>query len=165
MASVALNRKQCYTGGDLSEPDNEDTEKFGSLSFAAKLHELLMLASLGTIVFTYFRRELASGTGIPLHASSVGVQIGIISRLCSPAFLAIIGHEWKMNRKRIAVLIAIILVCTLLGVSDGISSTALIRLHLGSWSAGGTSSDLLLSFPATHEKKKKKQAGFISKFI
>ena len=135
---VALNCKQYYIGGELAGPDNEDTERFGGLLFAAKLHEFLMLASLGTIVFTHFRRGLASGTGIPLHASSVGVQIDSISWLCSPAFLATIGHEWKSIRMRKAVLIAIMLVCTLLGVSVGISSTALVRPRLDNWPAGGT---------------------------
>ncbi len=136
---VALNCKQYYIGGELSGPDNEDTERFGGLLFAAKLHEFLMLASLGTIFFTYLRRDLASGTGIPLRASSVGVWIDSISWLYPPVFPAIVGDEWKRNRKRKAVLIAIILVCTLLGVSVGLSSMALIRPRLGSWSSGGTS--------------------------
>lgn len=136
---VVLNCTQYYIGGELAGPDNEDTERFGGLLFAAKLHEFLMLASLGTIIFTYIRRELASGTGIPLRALFVGVQINSISWLWSPEFLGIMCHKWKANRKRKAVLIAIVLVCTLLGVSVGISSAALIRPRLDSWPAGGTS--------------------------
>ena len=139
LALVALNCKQYYIGGELSGPDNEDTERFGGLLFAAKLHEFLMLASLGTIVFTYFCRELAFGSGISFHASSSGDQVDGISLLCSPAFLATIAHERKSNRKQKCVIIAILLVCTLLAVSVGLSSAALMIPRLDSWPAGGTS--------------------------
>ena len=90
LALVALNHKQYYIDGELSGPDREDTDRFGVLLFAAKLHEFLMLASLGTIVLTCFHRGF-------VHASSVGVENDSISRLCSPASLMIIGYEWKRN--------------------------------------------------------------------
>ena len=136
---VALNCKQFYIGSELSGPENEDTERFGGLLFAAKLHEFFMLASLETAILTYLRQELASGTGVQLHTPTVGVQIDGINRLCSLSFHAIIGREWKGKRKRKPVFIAITLVWTLLGVSIGISSTALIRPRLDGWPAGGTS--------------------------
>ena len=135
---VVLNCKQYYIGGELSGPDGEDTERFGGLLLAAKLHEFLMLISLGTIVFAYFRQELASGTGIPLSALFVGCQIDSISWLWSPEFLGILCHKWKANRKRKAVLVLIVLICALLGFSVGISSAALVKPRLGSWPAGGT---------------------------
>ena len=50
LALVALNCKQYYIGSGLSGPENEDTERFGGLLFAAKLHEFFMLASLRTAV-------------------------------------------------------------------------------------------------------------------
>lgn len=136
---VALNCKQYYIGGELSGPENEDTERFGGLLFAAKLHEFFMLASLGTAILTYLRQEFRSETGVKLHTSSVGVQIDSINWLCSPSLHDIISRKWKWKGKRKTEFIAIILVWTLLGVCVGISSTALIRPRLDGWQAGGTS--------------------------
>lgn len=136
---VVLNCKQYYIGGELAGLDNEDTERFGGLLLAAKLHELLMLISLGTIVFAYFRNELACETGIHPSALSVACRIDSMSWLWSPEFVAIMCHKWTASRTRKAALISIVLVCALLGVSVGISSAALIKPRLGSWPAGGTS--------------------------
>ena len=136
---VVLNCKQYYIGGELAGLDNEDTERFGGLLLAAKLHEFLMLISLGTIVFAYFRKELACETGIHPSALFVACQIDSMSWLWSPEFVGIMCHKWKASRKRKAALISIVLVCALLGVSVGISSSALIKPRLDSWPAGGTS--------------------------
>ncbi len=139
MVLVVLNCKQYYIGGELAGLDNEDPERFGGLLLAAKLHEFLMLISLGTIVFAYFRQELACETGIPSSALFVGCQIDSISWLWSPEFVVIMCHKWKASRKRKAALSSIVLVCALLGFSVGISSAALIKPRLDSWPAGGTS--------------------------
>ena len=135
---VVLNCKQYYIGGELAGPDDEDTERFGGLLLAAKLHEFLMLISLGMIFFAYFRQELAWATGIPSIALFVGCQMDSISWLWSPEFVGIMFHKWKANRKRKAALLSVVLACALLGVSVGISSAALIKPRLGSWPAGGT---------------------------
>jgi hypothetical protein len=55
---IVLNCKQCYIGGEPAGSDLGDSERFGGWLFAAKLYELLVLASLGMIVFTYNRQEL-----------------------------------------------------------------------------------------------------------
>ena len=136
---VALNCKQYYIGGELAGFDDEDTARFGGLILAAKLHEFFMLISLGTLVFAYFRKELASETGIPSSALFVACRIDSMSWLWSPEFVGIMCHKWKAGRKRKAALISIVLVCALLGVFVGISSSALIKPRFDSWPAGGTS--------------------------
>lgn len=138
-ALVILNCKQYYIGGELEGPQGEDTEKLAALQFAAKLHELLLLASLGTIIFTYLRRELVFGAGIRFGALFVGFQIDSISLLWSPEFLGTMYHEWKAHPGRKMILISMIVVCTLLGVSVGPSSANLMRPRLDYWPAGGTS--------------------------
>ena len=139
LALVALNCKQYYIGGELSGPENEDTERFGGLLFAAKLHEFFMLASLGIAVLTYLRQRVASVTRIQLHTSSDGDQVANIDRFCPElSFRASICRWWKGKRKRKLELLAITLICTLLAVSVGISSTALMRPRLNAWPAGGT---------------------------
>jgi len=136
---VVLNCKQHYIGGELSGANGQDVEKLGGLQFAAKIHELLMMASLGTIIFTYVRRELVFGAGIPFGALFVGFQIDSISLLWSPEFIGTIYHKWKANWRKKYTLITIIVVSTLLGVSVGPSSANLIRPRLDYWPAGGTS--------------------------
>jgi len=98
-----------------------------------------MLASLGTIIFTYLRRELVFGAGIPFGALFVGFQIDSISLLWSPEFLGTMYHKWKAHPGRKMILISMIVVCTLLGVSVGPSSAYLMRPRLDYWPAGGTS--------------------------
>ena len=136
---VVLNCKQYYIGGELSGLDDEDTARFGGLLLAAKLHEFFMLISLGTLVFAYFRKELASETGIHSSALFVACRVDSMSWLWSPEFVGVMCHNWKASRKRKAGLISIILVCALLGVFVGISSSALIKPRFDSWPAGGTS--------------------------
>lgn len=54
LALIVLNSTQYYVGGELAGPSGQDAEKLGALNFAAKLHELLMLASLAAVLFAYF---------------------------------------------------------------------------------------------------------------
>ena len=70
---IAINLLQYCVDGGLSGVSGQDTEKLAVLQFAAKLHELLMLASLGTIVFTAIQRELALGDGLPFGAVFAGL--------------------------------------------------------------------------------------------
>jgi hypothetical protein len=139
LALIILNCKQRYIGGELEGVTGRDAEKLGALQFAAKLHELLMLASLGTIIFTYVRRELVLGAGIPFGALFVGFQIDSISLLWSPEFLGTVYQKWDANRTKKVMFVASIVICTLLGVSLGPSSANLMRPRLDYWPAGGTS--------------------------
>ena len=136
---VVFNCQQYYIGGELAGVNNQDTEKLAALQFAAKLQQLLMMASLGIIIFTYIRQELVFGVGIPFGALFVGFQIDSINLLLSPEFLGGMYHKWKANRMRKAILISTIIVCILLGVSVGPSSAVLMRPRLDYWPAGGTS--------------------------
>lgn len=63
---VILNWAQYYIGEELQGPSGQDTEKLAALQFAAKLHELLILASLGTVLFSCVRHTLAFGEGVTL---------------------------------------------------------------------------------------------------
>lgn len=136
---IILNCKQYYIGGELEGNQGQDTEKLAVLQFVAKLHELFTLASLGTIMFTYIRRELLFGSGIPFGALFIGFQIDSISLLWSPEFIGTIFHEWKAKSSRKIYLISMIVICTFLGVAVGPSSANLMKPRLDYWPAGGTS--------------------------
>lgn len=133
---VVLNAAQYYIGGELAGASGQDPEKLSALQFAAKLHELTMLASLGTIIFTYIRWELAFGEGIPFGAVLAGLQVDSISLLWSSEFLGTIYSKSKAYKKFF--LVSTIVVGTLLGVSVGPSTANLMRPRLDDWPAGGT---------------------------
>ncbi|KAK4954245.1 hypothetical protein LTR10_007675 [Elasticomyces elasticus] len=138
---VFFNIWQYYIGGELSGAVGQDTQKLAALQFAAKLHELLMLASLGVIVFHFIRQELAFGDGLPFGAIFAGQQFDKLSTLWSLEFWSVAFHarEQKQGqRRRKWGLFLLILVCILLGVSVGPSGANLMRPRLDDWPAGGT---------------------------
>lgn len=137
LALVVLNSAQYYVGGELAGPVGQDDQKLNALQFAAKLHELLMLASLATIVFTYIRRELIFGEGIPYGALCAGLEIDNFSFLYSPELWSAVWAQWQRRRKK-WMLLTILIFTTLLGVSVGPSSANLMRPRLDNWPAGGT---------------------------
>jgi hypothetical protein len=137
LALVVLNVHQYFIGSELAGRSGQDYEKLGALQFTAKLHELLMLASIGTVLFTYIRWELAYGEGVPLGAVFAGLQFDSISLLWSSEFLGTIYAKFGSRHKK-SFLILIIIVCTLLGVSVGPSTANLMRPREDNWPAGGT---------------------------
>ena len=137
MALVIINLAQYYVGGELAGPVGQDDQKLGALQFAAKLHELLMIASLATVVFTYVRREMVMGEGVPFGALSAGLEIDKASFLYSPEPCSAVWAEWQRKRKK-WVLITLLFCCTLLGITVGPSSANLMRPRLQDWPAGGT---------------------------
>ena len=80
---VALNSAEFYIGGELSGATGQDPEKLAALQFAAKVHELFMIASLGAVLLTYLRKELAFGDGLLLGAVFSAHQFQRISFLWS----------------------------------------------------------------------------------
>ena len=135
---VILNLTQFYVGGELRGTSGEDVQKLAALQFAAKLHELLMLASLGAIIFTYIRKELAFGEGIPFGALFAGFQIDKISLLWSSEFWGTLTHKWRLQRRTKVYVVSLIVACTILGVSVGPSTANLMKPRLDDWPAGGT---------------------------
>ena len=127
-----------YIGGELAGPEGEDTQKFNALQFAAKLHELLMVASLVSILVTIVRVELSSGLGLPFGAVFTPLQIQSIDILWSPELWGTIGCAIKARKPRWILLASCVIVFSILGLSVGPSSAVLMRPRLQTWNAGGT---------------------------
>ncbi|RAK97567.1 uncharacterized protein BO80DRAFT_363641 [Aspergillus ibericus CBS 121593] len=136
-ALLMLNSAGYYIGGELSGASGQDTEKLAALTFAAKLHELLMLASLGSILITYIRRELAFGEGLPFGAIFTSLQFQDISFLWSLSMWGSIQHDWQRRSTKWFIL-SLMVICTLLGLTVGPSTSNLMKPRLGDWPAGGT---------------------------
>ncbi|QIX01993.1 hypothetical protein AMS68_007510 [Peltaster fructicola] len=152
---VFLNIWQYYIGGELAGPEGQDAQKLAALQFAAKLHELLMLASLSTIVFAYIRYQMAFGDGVTIGMVFAGQQFQSISNLWSIEFWSAVynarNHASGVRRQR-WFLVTLITCATLLGVSVGPSSANLMRPRLDWWPSGGSTFYLNVSQDALYSR-------------
>ncbi|KAL9617461.1 MAG: hypothetical protein Q9160_007724 [Pyrenula sp. 1 TL-2023] len=137
IAIIFLNIHQFYIGGELTGASGQDTQKLAGLNFAAKLHELLMLASITAGLFAYIRQEITFGDGLPFGALFAGLEFDNISLLWSQEFLGILYCNWDRKQKK-GTLVGLLVFCTLLGVSVGPSTNLLMKPRLSDWPSGGT---------------------------
>lgn len=76
-----LNFSWYSVGNDLGYARNFDASAgLTGLQFAAKFHELLMVASLTTALLSYTRACLISEHGLPFGAAFAGLQVGDVGR-------------------------------------------------------------------------------------
>lgn len=66
---IYLNLAWKYVG------ETFNPEGITALQFAAKLHEMTMVASLGTVFLSYIRHFLVSDVGIPFGAAFAGLRV------------------------------------------------------------------------------------------
>ena len=134
---ISLNSHGYYIGGELAGPSGYDPVKLSGLQFAAKLHEITMLASLSVIVVGLIRQELVAGEGIPFGAVFGSLQFSSISYLFSKEFAGTLRAKFAKRIVKVR-LVALLLVGALLALSLGPSSAILMRPQLDNWPAGGT---------------------------
>lgn len=79
------------------------------LQIGAKIQELLIVASLTTIIFQLTRDELLFGDGIPLGLIAAGVDFTKLSFFWSPQTLGSLGSLFRGPRKHRRILLAIYL--------------------------------------------------------
>ena len=141
---VVLNWRGYYIGGELAGATGQDDAKFLALQFAAKLHELAIVASLAAVIFSYIRHELVKNNGMPFGAIAAGLSFKDVSFLWSVEFWGIVRSHWKRTLNKI-VMILLIVICGALAVSAGPSSATLMKPRLDDWPGGGT--DFWISMP------------------
>ncbi|EMD58652.1 hypothetical protein COCSADRAFT_204254 [Bipolaris sorokiniana ND90Pr] len=137
IALLILNGSNHYIGGELSGAVGQDTQKLAALLFAAKLHELFMLASLSAMVITYIRKELVFGDGVPFGTVFSATQFKDLTFLWSPELWGTIYHEWEKRRTK-WIVISLLVICSVAGLTVGPSTGILMRPRLDEWPAGGT---------------------------
>jgi hypothetical protein len=137
VALLILNGSNHYIGGELSGSAGQDSQKLGALLFAAKLHELFMLASLSAIVITYIRKELAFGEGVPFGTVFAAGQFKDLTFLWSPELWGSVYQQWQKKQKKWFT-ISLLVICSILGLTVGPSTGILMRPRLDEWPAGGT---------------------------
>ena len=126
---VVLNRYTYYVG---SIEYNQVYYQFG-----AKIHEMMIQASLAAVVFSYVRHEMALGKGLPFGALFSGLQITQISYLWSMEFWGSLRSDYLSLKRKLA-MAAVIVFCFILAVAAGPSSAILLIPRLDYWSAGST---------------------------
>lgn len=126
---VALNWNTYYVGSSAL--------RLVYYQIAAKAHEMMIQASLATIIFSYVRHEMVLGNGIPFGALFSGLQINQLSYLWSMEFWGSVGSNHPSRGKKIASMLLISL-CFILAAVAGPSSAILLIPRLDFWPAGST---------------------------
>jgi hypothetical protein len=106
--------------------------RFNALQFAAKIHEILMAASLSLVAITYIQYELLVGRGLPLNGVLAGFQITSFSAISTSRLwekkLFIKGSRARRIRFILLLLLLVVLCATI-----GPSSAILIMPATGYW--------------------------------
>lgn len=103
----------------------------------AKIHEMMIQASLAAILFSYVRYEMAIGEGIPFGALFSGLQINQISYIWSMEFWGSLRSRHLSGVRKLK-LLAIVLLSVVLATVSGPSSAVLLIPRLELWPAGST---------------------------
>jgi hypothetical protein len=134
---VFFNIRGYYIGGELAGLSGYDDVKLSALQFTAKLHELMMQASLSVVVVDFIRHELVTGEGIPFGAIFGSLQFSNISYLWSKEFSGTLKAHFRTSFIKWS-LVLLIVFGSLLAVTVGPSSAIAMRPRLDNWPAGGT---------------------------
>jgi hypothetical protein len=133
---IVFNWKGYYIGSELQGAVGEDGLKLLGLQFAAKMLELLAMASLSTILFALLRDQLISGT-LPFGAITAGFEFNNLSLLWSKGFVATCATKFSSARSK-SILVMTIIIFTILGTVIGPSAAVAGQPVLQNWQAGGT---------------------------
>ncbi|KAF4966350.1 hypothetical protein FSARC_5978 [Fusarium sarcochroum] len=87
IALVTLNCIGFFIGNELQGPKGQDDLKMGLLQIAAKIQELLIVGSVGSVIFHVLRSELIFGDGMPLGLLVSGFSFSQVSYFWSAEFL------------------------------------------------------------------------------
>ena len=138
-AIIAINVRQVYIGVDFKSIVSSETINIALLQTAAKLQELLIVASLATIVFQLLRDELVYGDGIPLGLLAAGIDFTKVSFFWSPEMLGSVRNLFRGPRKYRKILLGLFLVLAgALALLAGPSCAVLLIPQQQDWPAGGT---------------------------
>lgn len=139
IAIIAINFRGDFIGIDFNSRVKSETMNIALLQTAAKIQELLIVASLATIVFQLTRDELLFGDGIPLGLLAAGVDFTKLSFFWSPQTLGSLRSLFRGPRKHRRILLAIYLpLAGALALLAGPSCAVLLVPQVQDWPAGGT---------------------------
>ena len=129
LTEITLNWNTYYVG---VSPYNQAVYQL-----LAKIHEIMIQASLATVILAYIRYELAFGDGLPLGALVSGLQISQFAYLWSMEFWGTVRSSTLPFFRKLRLLI-VILTCFIVALLAGPSSAVLLIPRLDYWPAGST---------------------------
>ncbi|MCJ1324857.1 hypothetical protein MMC10_001519 [Thelotrema lepadinum] len=134
-ALISINYSSLYIGGGFSATA-DDAFYLALYQVAAKVQEMLCVASLSTVVLQVLRNELLAD-GVPIGLLGSGIWFSQISFVWSPEFLVAVGSSLRSFRKlRLCIFI---LLTGILAVVIGPASAVLLIPRIQTVPAGGTS--------------------------
>ena len=121
---IVLNWKGHYVGAHF--------DKQNYFQFVAKGHEILMQASIATIILSYTRYQISIGKGMPFGAILGALEFLQVSYLWSvELWSAIMSRDFRL-RKKIGFAF-LILLCVTVAATAGPSSANLLIARQGTW--------------------------------
>ncbi|KAK6334367.1 hypothetical protein TWF730_003580 [Orbilia blumenaviensis] len=139
-----LNGVNYYIGGNLAGSNNEDTDTayLNALQIAAKAQELLVLASLATMVADYVRYHACLGDGVPFSALTASFTFTSLGYIYSPEYWSVLLEIPSGARKAVirkALFAVFLLTVTVAGAFIG-PATAITIIPAISWFPAGSPS-------------------------
>ncbi|KAL8911390.1 MAG: hypothetical protein Q9171_003436 [Xanthocarpia ochracea] len=136
---LIVNTKQVFIGIDFDSSIKSVTVNLALLQTAAKLQELLIVASLATVAFQLLRHELMHGDGLPLGLLAAGIDFTRLSYFWSPEILGTLRSAFNRPSKlrRVALILFLVTAGTLAALV-GPSCAVLLIPQPQNWPAGGT---------------------------
>lgn len=141
---LTINLRQVFIGIDFESAIRSETVNLALLQTAAKLQELLIVASLATVTFQLLRHELIYGDALPLGLLAAGFAFTRLSYLWSPEIVGSLRNTYASARRlRRITIILFVITAGALATLAGPSCAVLLIPQSQDWPAG--SKNLLLS--------------------
>lgn len=129
-----INIKGYWIGAQLIGVHEENNVSIALLQFTAKMQELLIIASLATVLFDILRFELLYGCGVPLGLLGSGIMFTQISYFWSPDFLSALRYGVVKKNQKLRICIAL-LPAGSLAITAGPASAILMIPRQQAWAA------------------------------
>jgi hypothetical protein len=131
---ATINLQGYFIGFELAGESGKTSQYIALLQIAAKAQELLIVASLATVVVHKLRHDLIDGEGVPFGLVGAGSLFSQLNYFWSTAFIGSVSGRTKLN----ATLVGLVLLAGLIAITVGPAIAVLLIPREQTWPAGGT---------------------------
>jgi hypothetical protein len=131
---VTINLKGYFIGFELAGQSGKTSQYMALLQIAAKVQELLIVASLATIVVHRVRHDLIDGEGVSFGLVASGSLFSQLSYFWSTAFIGSFSGGIRLN----ATLVGLLMIAGLLALTAGPAVAVLLIPREQTWCTGST---------------------------
>ncbi|KAH8894664.1 hypothetical protein GQ53DRAFT_643452 [Thozetella sp. PMI_491] len=139
IALITINLTGYFIGNELQGSRDQDNIKLGMLQIAAKIQELLIVSSAGTVIFHTLHAEMTRGEGVPFGLLVSGWSFAQASYFWSAEFWGgvIVGSTTTRSRWRLYRFVVLILIGGVLALTAGPATAVLMMPRKQDWPVGG----------------------------